>query len=95
MREQIRMGVLTKSYRADYIVVADDDSGACDWWQNLGEEYAYNWASRGVAATGPGHTIRNQFGWEFKPKNVRFAEYVHPTQSSFFEHLCRLTRTFI
>jgi hypothetical protein len=74
-REDIRMGVLTKSGRADYLVVTDEDSGEVQWWQNLGPDYDYNWASRGVAATGPGHTIRNEYGWKFNKKNVRFAEY--------------------
>ncbi|CAM1503527.1 Fc.00g011180.m01.CDS01 [Cosmosporella sp. VM-42] len=72
-REQIRMGVLTKSRRADYIVV-DEKTGAADWWQNLGEEWNYEWAGRGEAATGPYKTIENTFGWKFSGKNVRFAD---------------------
>ncbi|CAM1501517.1 Fc.00g035010.m01.CDS01 [Cosmosporella sp. VM-42] len=72
-RDQIRMGVLTKSHRADYIVI-DDDTGRAEWWQNLGEEWNYSWASRGVAATGPKNTIENTYGWKFKGKNVRFAD---------------------
>lgn len=72
-REKVRMGRLTSSGRADYIVV-EEESGACRWWQNLGEDYDYSWAYRGEAATGPGHTIRNVYGWKFRAKNVRFAE---------------------
>lgn len=75
-RRKIRMAVLTKSKRADYVVV-DDDTGRAEWWQNLGASYNYNWAYRGVAAEGPAETLKNKFGWEpFKGENVRFAEYV-------------------
>lgn len=74
-REKIRMAVLTKSGRADYLVV-EEVSGEVKWWQNLGKDWDYDFASRGTAATGPGHTIRNRFGWTFKAENVRFAEYV-------------------
>lgn len=72
-RDQIRMGVLTKSGRADYIVI-DDATGRAEWWQNLGKENNYGWASRGVAAAGPKGTIESTYGWKFKGKNVRFAE---------------------
>ncbi|CAM1506043.1 Fc.00g056840.m01.CDS01 [Cosmosporella sp. VM-42] len=72
-REQIRMGVLTKSHRADYIVI-DEETGAAEWWQNLGKDWNYEWASRGIAAAGPYKTIRDKFGWKFRGKNVRFAD---------------------
>ncbi|KAH7161956.1 hypothetical protein B0J13DRAFT_430718 [Dactylonectria estremocensis] len=72
-REFIRMGVLTKSGRADYIVL-DEDTGRALWWQNLGEDYKYNWAERGECATGPKNTIETKFGWKFNAKNVRFAD---------------------
>ena len=78
-RHKIRMAVLTNSSRADYVVV-DDETGAAEWWQNLGSAYDYNWAYRGVAATGPKATLERQFGWtHFKGENVRFAEYVDST----------------
>ena len=81
-REQIRMAVLTESHRADYLVI-DEETGAANWWQNLGEDWGYTWADRGVAATGPYKTIEKTFGWKFKGKNVRFAEYVHPNKPHF------------
>lgn len=80
-RDSIRMAVLTESRRADYVVVSEE-SGELNWWQNLGKDWDYDFASRGVAATGPGHTIRNEFGWDFKAKNVRFAEYVQKLQAA-------------
>lgn len=61
-RRKIRMAVLTKSGRADYVVV-DDETGAAEWWQNLGEPYNYNWAYRGAAAKGPKNTLESKFGW--------------------------------
>ncbi|KAH7161860.1 hypothetical protein EDB81DRAFT_683957 [Dactylonectria macrodidyma] len=72
-REHIRMAVLTKSGRSDYIVVGPEN-GLTLWWQNLGEDYDYNWKERGVAATGPRNTIETKFGWTYKSKNVRFAD---------------------
>lgn len=80
-RRQIRMAVLTKSKRADYVVV-DDDTGRAEWWQNLGPSNDYDWAHRGVAAEGPAATLKQKFGWEpFYADNVRFAEYDHPLLS--------------
>ena len=83
------MGVLTKSKRADYIIV-DEKTGKANWWQNLGEDWGYDWADRGVAADGPWKNIE-KFGWKFRGKNVRFAEYIHPTRPPFLEPLDRLT----
>ncbi|KAF2787072.1 carbohydrate esterase family 3 protein [Melanomma pulvis-pyrius CBS 109.77] len=72
-REQVRMGVLTKTGRADYIVV-DEDTGRASWWQNLGPDGNWGWSSRGVFAEGPSETIENKYGWKFKGRNVRFAD---------------------
>lgn len=72
-RNLLRMGVLTHSGRADYILV-EEDTGRALWWQNLGPDWDWQWASRGEAAAGPKATIENKFGWKFKGKNVRFAE---------------------
>ncbi|CAM1508809.1 Fc.00g025480.m01.CDS01 [Cosmosporella sp. VM-42] len=72
-REQIRMGVLTKSGRADYIVV-DEKTGRADWFENLGKDGGWGWTARGEFATGPKNTIETQFGMAFKGKNVRFAD---------------------
>ncbi|KAI1361353.1 hypothetical protein F5Y08DRAFT_314931 [Xylaria arbuscula] len=72
-RESLRMGVLTHSGRADYIMV-EEDTGRATWWQNLGPDYDWGWASRGEAATGPSKTIENTYGWKFSGKNVRFAD---------------------
>ncbi|KAI1428363.1 SGNH hydrolase-type esterase domain-containing protein [Xylaria sp. FL1777] len=72
-RNTIRMGVLTHSGRADYIMV-DDDTGRALWWQNLGPDSGWGWASRGEAATGPRATIENTYGWKFRGRNVRFAD---------------------
>ena len=93
-RRKIRMAVLTKSGRADYVVV-DDEDGAAEWWQNLGSSHDYNWAHRGVAAKGPKNTLENLFGWKFKGQNVRFAEYVNPTPNLTnprIKHMTWLTR---
>ncbi|KAI0908236.1 hypothetical protein F4823DRAFT_599838 [Ustulina deusta] len=72
-RNLLRMGVLTHSGRADYILV-EGDTGRAVWWQNLGPDWDWQWASRGEAAAGPWKTIQNTYGWEFKGKNVRFAD---------------------
>ncbi|KAJ8127625.1 hypothetical protein O1611_g6011 [Lasiodiplodia mahajangana] len=72
-RNLIRMGVLTHSKRADYILV-EEDTGRATWWQNLGLDWDWGWASQGVAATGPRETIENTYGWKFTGKNVRFAD---------------------
>ncbi|KAH8164209.1 hypothetical protein CIB48_g4019 [Xylaria polymorpha] len=72
-RNLLRMGVLTHSGRADYILV-EEDTGRALWWQNLGPDWDWQWASRGEAAAGPKATIENKFGWKFKGKNVRFAD---------------------
>ncbi|GAW16078.1 hypothetical protein ANO14919_055010 [Xylariales sp. No.14919] len=72
-RNLIRMGVLTHSGRADYILV-EEDTGRALWWQNLGPGWDWGWASRGEAATGPRETIQDTYGWKFKGKNVRFAD---------------------
>ncbi|VUC38120.1 unnamed protein product, partial [Clonostachys rosea] len=72
-REQIRMGVLTHSKRADFIVV-DDEKGRAEWWQNLGSDWDYNWAHQGECATGPKNTVETKFGWTFNAKNIRFAD---------------------
>lgn len=90
-RRQIRMAVLTKSGRADYVVV-DDETGAAEWWQNTGESQNYNWAYRGSAARGPKNTIESTFGWKFKGKNVRFVEYVSPSRTLCCFGLMWLTR---
>ncbi len=71
-REQIRMAALTKSGRADYIVV--ESTGAAIWWQNVGGS-KIGWKSRGEFATG--QTVKStveSHGWHFNSKNVRFAE---------------------
>ncbi|KAM5385383.1 hypothetical protein ACJZ2D_001024 [Fusarium nematophilum] len=72
-REQIRMGVLTKSRRADYIVV-DEKTGRADWFQNLGKDGGWGWRARGEFAAGPKNTVETKFGLTFKGKNVRFAD---------------------
>ncbi|KAI0540897.1 hypothetical protein GGR58DRAFT_511384 [Xylaria digitata] len=72
-RNLLRMGVLTHSGRADYIMV-EEDTGRALWWQNLGPDSGWGWASRGEAATGPWKTIENTYGWKFRGKNVRFAD---------------------
>ncbi|KAJ8111527.1 hypothetical protein ONZ43_g5602 [Nemania bipapillata] len=72
-RNTLRMGVLTHSGRADYIQV-DEDTGRALWWQNLGPDSGWGWASQGVAATGPSNTIENTYGWKFRGRNVRFAD---------------------
>lgn len=89
-RTHIRMGVLTKTGRADYIVV-DEDTGQALWWQNLGSDGGWNWASKGEFATGPSKTIENTYGWKFSGKNVRFAEYVHSIYQIFLGRLVPLT----
>ena len=76
-REFIRMGVLTTSGRADYIVV-DEDTGRAEWGQNMGENGDWDCVARGVCVTGPSETIKDKYGWKFRGKNVRFAEYVYP-----------------
>ncbi|KAI0451451.1 SGNH hydrolase-type esterase domain-containing protein [Xylaria acuta] len=72
-RDTLRMGVLTHSGRADYIMV-EEDTGRSIWWQNLGTDSGWGWASRGEAATGPSKTIENTYGWKFSGRNVRFAD---------------------
>lgn len=73
-RNQVRMGMLTSSGRADYIVV-DDDTGLAVWWENLGGEKGdwHGWATPQECATGPWKEIVD-FGWHFHGRNVRFAE---------------------
>lgn len=72
-RDQIRMGVLTETGRADYIVI-NEKTGQADWWQNMGEQGDWGWKSRGECAAGPAQTIKDKFGWTFHGKNVRFAD---------------------
>ncbi|KAJ4183363.1 hypothetical protein NW755_009854 [Fusarium falciforme] len=73
-RESIRMGVLTKSGRADYIVV-DKDKGQAWFWQNLGPKAGWSWGGQSECAAGPKETLKKKFGWEeFYPRNVRFAD---------------------
>ncbi|TGJ87370.1 hypothetical protein E0Z10_g1365 [Xylaria hypoxylon] len=72
-RSLLRMGVLTHSKRADYIMV-EEDTGRALWWQNLGPDSGWGWASRGEAAAGPWKTIENTYGWKFRGRNVRFAD---------------------
>lgn len=67
------MAVLTKSGRADYVVV-DEDTGRADWFENLGKEGGWAWRARGEFAAGPKNTVETKFGMTFKGKNVRFAE---------------------
>ncbi|KAL3454210.1 hypothetical protein BJX65DRAFT_301996 [Aspergillus insuetus] len=72
-RENIRMARLTSSGRADYVVL-DDTTGRAEWFENLGPDQGWGWRSRGEIAAGPKNTIETQFGWQFKVKNVRFAD---------------------
>ncbi|KAJ5377735.1 uncharacterized protein N7496_005144 [Penicillium cataractarum] len=72
-RENIRMARLTSSKRADYVVL-DETTGQAEWFENLGPDQGWGWRSRGEIAAGPKTTIETQFGWQFKAKNVRFAE---------------------
>lgn len=72
-REDIHMARLTKTGRADYIVV-DKKIGQSFWWQNFGEDRGFGWSARGEFATGPKNTIETKFGWKFNARNVRFAE---------------------
>ncbi|RSL92417.1 hypothetical protein CEP52_013832 [Fusarium oligoseptatum] len=72
-RESIRMARLTKSGRADYIVV-DDDIGQAWFWQNLGPKSDWSWGSQAECAAGPKATIKRNWGWNFYPRNVRFAD---------------------
>ncbi|CAH0045932.1 unnamed protein product [Clonostachys solani] len=71
-RENLRMGVLTKSKRADYIVV-DPDTGKAVWYENSGEAGGWQYVGRGTAADGPVQTLAS-FGLKMKGENVRFAE---------------------
>ncbi|KAG9238982.1 hypothetical protein BJ875DRAFT_415175 [Amylocarpus encephaloides] len=73
IREDLRMAVLTKTGRADYVLI-DEFSGRADWWQNLGVGQDWGWESRGVAATGPRKTFEAEYGGKFTGKNVRFAD---------------------
>lgn len=72
-RELVRMGVLTKSKRADYIVL-DKDTGRANWYKNLGSSGGWGWGAPQEVATGPVKTLKDRFGITFKAKNVRFAE---------------------
>ncbi|KAL3458856.1 hypothetical protein BJX64DRAFT_291763 [Aspergillus heterothallicus] len=75
-RSEIRMGVITDSKRADYIVV-DKTTGQADWWKNLGHNDDGSWkgwSAQGQFATGPKDTVENQFKVRFTGKNVRFAD---------------------
>lgn len=72
-RNQVRMVPLTTSGRSDYIVV-DDKTGSAVWYENLGQEAGWSWGAPQTVATDPANTITNQFGWQFRGKNVRFAE---------------------
>jgi hypothetical protein len=72
-REQIHMAVLTTSGRADYVVV-DPEIGRSDWFENLGPDGGWGWKARGEFAAGPKNTVETKFGFNFKAKNVRFAE---------------------
>lgn len=74
-RETIRMGVLTASHRADYIVV-EEETGRAYWWENLGAAGDYGWSARGMFATGPKGPVESMWpDWGFSGSNVRFAEY--------------------
>ncbi|KAH7244874.1 hypothetical protein B0J15DRAFT_500889 [Fusarium solani] len=72
-REQIHMAVLTTSGRADYVVV-DPEIGRSDWFENLGPDGGWGWKARGEFAAGPKNTVETKFGFNFKAKNVRFAD---------------------
>lgn len=74
-RNQVRMAPLTTTGRADYIVV-DDLTGKAVWYQNMGPSDDWSWGPAQVAAAGPVKTITDKYGWRFRGKNVRFAEYV-------------------
>lgn len=76
-RRKIRMAVLTNSSRADHITI-DDETGAAEWWQNVGLSYNYDWAYRGLAANGPKKTLQKVYGWNLRGEKVRFVEYVIP-----------------
>ena len=76
-RELIRTAVLSRSGRADYVVV-EEATGKAFWWQNLGKDSGWSWADRGEFAAGVTRTIEGVYGWKFHGKNVRFAEYVVP-----------------
>ncbi|KAI0114417.1 hypothetical protein GGR51DRAFT_577451 [Nemania sp. FL0031] len=50
-RNLIRMGVLTHSKRADYILV-EENTGRATWWQNLGPDWDWGWAYKGSNGDG-------------------------------------------
>lgn len=72
-RELVRMGRMTTSGRADYIVL-DPLTGAAQWYLNTGKDGNWQYSAQGVLATGPWKTIQDQFEWQFRVENVRFAE---------------------
>ena len=45
-----------------------------DWFENLGPDGGWGWKARGEFAAGPKNTVETKFGFNFKAKNVRFAE---------------------
>lgn len=72
-RDMIRMGVMTTSGRADYIVL-DENTGRAMWYRNLGKAQGWHWGPAREIAAGPRATIQNKYGWKFRVENVRFAE---------------------
>ncbi|KAL4931956.1 FG-GAP repeat domain-containing protein [Aspergillus undulatus] len=72
-RENVRMAVLTPSKRVDYVVL-NETTGGAEWYENLKSEGGWGWKHRREIAEGPKNTIESKFGWQFKVKNVRFAD---------------------
>lgn len=61
-REQVRMGVLTKSGRADYIVIGEK-TGKADFWENTSPAGDWGWKPPVEFAAGPKNTIESNYGW--------------------------------
>ena len=61
----VRMGVMTDSKRADYIVL-DEETGRADWLRNLGADGSWGWGPKKEIASGPRDTVQNRFGYKFR-----------------------------
>lgn len=71
--DQLRTAVLTKSRRANYVVI-DKTTGRAEWFENMGPTAKYSVNARGEFAVGMKSTIEGSWGWKFSGENVKFAE---------------------